>query len=163
MGRVVAHRGAARSFALMIPGTPSSSATVSPVRGGGWRAFSRSTLELAGMAGVTLRLYRAAVLSLDTFADWPVFIGALVVGVVFVCGVLTWHLSNFPLRRWPSRVAAFVGIEVAAEFGMSSVLIALRRERCIFWQGRRAVRTRLTSRWRTSCRCAERSRAPCSC
>jgi hypothetical protein len=128
MDPVVAHRGAARSFALMIPGTSSSSGAVSPMRGGGWRAFSRATLELAGMAGVTLRLYRAAVLSIDTFADWPVFIGALVVGVVFVCGVLTWYLSNFPLRRWPSRVAAFVGIEVAAEFGMSSVLIALRRE-----------------------------------
>lgn len=125
---MVARPLVARSFAMMTPGTPSRSATVSPVRGGSWRAFSRSTLELAGLAGVTLRLYRAAVLSLDTFADWPVFIGALVLGVVFVCGVLTWHLSNFPLRRWPSRVAAFVGIEVAAEFGMSSVLIALKRE-----------------------------------
>ncbi len=128
MARVVAPPPAVHSFAMMIIGTPSRSASVPPVRGGGWRAFSRSTLELAGLAGVTLRLYRAAILSLDTFAEWPVFIGALVLGVVFVCGVLTWHLSNFPLRRWPSRVAAFVGIEVAAEFGMSSVLIALQKE-----------------------------------
>jgi len=124
----VARIAVGHSFAIMLPLPPTSSATVPPVRGGSWRAFSRSTLELAGIAGVTLRLYRAAVLSLDTFADWPVFLGALVLGVVFVCGVLTWHLSNFPLRRWPSRVAAFVGIEVAAEFGMSSVLIALRKE-----------------------------------
>jgi hypothetical protein len=108
--------------------TPSRSGTVSPVRGGGWRAFSRSTLELAGLTGLAVRLYRAAVLSLDSFADWPVFLGALVLGAVFVCGALTWYLSNFPVRRWPSRVAAFVGIEVAAEFGMSSVLIALRKE-----------------------------------
>jgi hypothetical protein len=124
----VARPRTARSFGSMRIGTPSRSATVSPVRGGGWRTFSRSTLELAGLTGVTLRLYRAAVLSLDTFADWAVFIGALVLGAVFVCGVLTWYLSNFPLRRWPTRVAAFVGIEVAAEFGMSSVLIALKRE-----------------------------------
>jgi hypothetical protein len=98
------------------------------VRPGSWRAFSRRTLEIAGLAGVTLRLYRAAVLSLDVTQDWAVFVGALVGGVVFLCAALTWYLSNFPLRRWPTRVAAFVGIEVAAEFGMSSVLIALHRE-----------------------------------
>jgi hypothetical protein len=108
--------------------TPPIGSAAIPPRGGGLRAFSRSTLELAGLTGVTLRLYRAAVLQLDSFADWPVFIGALVVGVVIACGALTWHLSNFTLRRWPARVAAFVGIEVAAEFGMSSVLIALHRE-----------------------------------
>jgi hypothetical protein len=106
--------------------TPAGNATVPSPRGG--RAFARSTLELAGLTGVMLRLYRAAVLSLDSFADWPVFVGALVLGVVVACGALTWHLSNFPLRRWPLRVAAFVGIEVAAEFGMSSVLIALHKE-----------------------------------
>jgi hypothetical protein len=92
------------------------------------RVFSRSTLELAGITGVLVRLYRAVILGGDAFANWPMFIAALVAGVVFVCAVLTWHLSNFTLRRWPARVAAFVGIEVAAEFGMSSVLIALRRE-----------------------------------
>ncbi len=111
----------------MPSATPLGTATV-PSRGGGLRAFSRSTLELAGLTGVTVRLYRAAVLSLESFADWPVFIGAIVLAVVLLCGVLTWHLSNFPLRRWPWRVAAFIGIEVAAEFGMSSVLIALHRE-----------------------------------
>jgi hypothetical protein len=83
---------------------------------------------MAGLAGVTLRLYRVAILSLDTASDWAVFIGALVGGVVFLCAVLTWYLSNFPLRRWPARVAAFTAVEVAAEFGMSSVLIAVHRE-----------------------------------
>lgn len=107
--------------------TPSGSTPALP-RAGAWRTFSRRTVEIAGLTGVLLRLYRAAVLSLDTFVAWPVFLAALVAGVVFVCGALTWHLSNFPLRRWPARVAAFVGVEVAAELGMSSVLIALRRE-----------------------------------
>jgi hypothetical protein len=99
-----------------------------PPRPGAWRAFSRRTLEIAGVTGVLLRLWRAVVLALDTFTDWPLFIAALVAGAVLACGALTWHLSNYPLRRWPARVAAFVGVEVAAEFGMSSVLIALHRE-----------------------------------
>ena len=43
--------------------------------------------------------------------------------------MLTWHLGNFPVRRWPLRVAAFVLVEVAAEMGMSSLLIAFGRER----------------------------------
>ena len=90
--------------------------------------MSRSTLELAGLTGIAVRLYRAAILTLESMSSWPVFIGALLVATVFVCGVLTWHLSNFPVKTWPSRVALFVAIEVIAEFGMSSVLIALRRE-----------------------------------
>jgi hypothetical protein len=90
--------------------------------------MSRSTLELAGLTGIAVRLYRAAILTLESMASWPVFIGALLVATVLVCGVLTWHLSNFPVKAWPSRVALFVAIEVIAEFGMSSVLIALRRE-----------------------------------
>lgn len=90
--------------------------------------MSRSTLELAGMTGVLVRLFRAAVLGSAAFSSWTALAGALVVAVIFVCGVLTWHLSNFPLRRWPLRVALFLGVEVAAEFGVSSLLIALRRE-----------------------------------
>jgi hypothetical protein len=111
----------------MVQPTPSGSAAQT-ARIGAWRAFSRRTLEIAGLTGVLLRFYRAAVLSLDASAGWPLFLAALLLGVVFVCGALTWHLSNFPLRRWPARVATFVGIEVAAEFGASSLLIALRRE-----------------------------------
>ena len=107
---------------------PTGAPVLPPSRAVSLRAISRSTLELAGLTGIAVRLYRASVLTLDSMSSWPVFIGALLVGVVFVCGVLTWHLSNFPIKAWPSRVALFVAIEVIAEFGMSSVLIALRRE-----------------------------------
>ncbi len=93
-----------------------------------WRTMSRSTLELAGLTGVAVRVYRAVVLGSDAFSSWTALVGALIVAVILVCGVLTWHLSNFTIRRWPLRVALFLGVEVAAEFGMSSVLIALRRE-----------------------------------
>jgi hypothetical protein len=90
------------------------------------RAFSLRTLELAGITGVVLRIFRAVVLSQ---AGWVTFIAGLVVGGLFLCGMLTWHLANYPIRRWPVRVAGFFVVEAAAEFGTSSVLIALQRER----------------------------------
>lgn len=122
----MAPRGIRRSFRRMTHSVPSSSADTTAVRPSTWRKASRSTLELAGATGVGVRLYRALVLG--AVLSWPVFIAAAVTGLVLVCAVLTWHLSNFPLRDWPRRVALFLGIEVAAEFGMSSVLIALQRE-----------------------------------
>ena len=56
-------------------------------------------------------------------------IGGLVGGVLFLCGMLTWHLGNFPVKRWPPRVALFLVIEVFAEMGTSSLLLAFARER----------------------------------
>ena len=44
-------------------------------------------------------------------------------------GMLNWHLGNFPVKRWPPRVALFLVIEVFAEMGTSSLLIAVARER----------------------------------
>lgn len=92
------------------------------------RAFSLSTLELAGITGVIVRVFRAIVLTASMSSNWAIFVVGVVIGVLFLCGMLTWHLGNFPLRRWPFRAAAFWGIETAAELGMSSVLIALKRE-----------------------------------
>lgn len=88
------------------------------------RAFSLSTLELAGITGVLLRLLRAGAMSSNTL----VFVVGVVIAVLFLCGMLTWHLGNFPLRRWPLRAAWFTLIEVTAELGTSSVLIVLHRE-----------------------------------
>ena len=88
------------------------------------RAFSLSTLELAGITGVILRLFRVAAMSASTV----MFVSGVVVAVLFLCGMLTWHLGNFPLRRWPLRAALFTLIETTSELGMSSVLIALKRE-----------------------------------
>lgn len=88
------------------------------------RAFSLSTVELAGITGVVLRLLRAAAMSSTT----GLFVLGVVAAVLFLCGMLTWHLGNFPLRRWPLRALLFTVIEATAELGMSSVLIALGRE-----------------------------------
>jgi len=57
------------------------------------------------------------------------FVGGLTLGALFLCGMLTWHLGNFPVRRWPLRVLAFIVIETGAELGVSSILIAFGRER----------------------------------
>lgn len=88
------------------------------------RAFSLSTLELAGITGILLRLFRVAAMSAST----PMFVLGVVLAVLFLCGMLTWHLGNFPLRRWPLRAAWFTIIETTAELGVSSMLIALKRE-----------------------------------
>jgi len=90
------------------------------------RAFAIRTVEPAGITGVVLRLWRAALLA---STNWMLFVGGLVGGLLFLCGMLTWHLGNFPVKRWPPRVALFLVIEVFAEMGTSSLLIAVARER----------------------------------
>jgi hypothetical protein len=90
------------------------------------RAFAIRTVEPAGITGVLLRLWRAALLA---SSNWVLFVGGLVVGVLFLCAMLTWHLGNFPVKRWPPRVVLFLVIEVFAEMGTSSLLIAFSRER----------------------------------
>lgn len=93
------------------------------------RAFAIRTIEPAGITGLVLRAYRAVVLGAAATAGMLPFVAALVLGVLFLCGMLTWHLGNYPVRRWPLRLAAFLLIEVAAEVGFSSVLISFGRER----------------------------------
>lgn len=88
------------------------------------RAFALNTVEIAGITGVVLRLFRVVAMSASTV----MFVLGVVVAVLFLCGMLTWHLGNFPLRRWPMRAAWFTLIEAAAELGMSSLLIAFKRE-----------------------------------
>ena len=93
------------------------------------RAFAVRTLEPAGITGLVLRLYRALMLGATASGNLVAFVGGLVLGLLFLCGMLTWHLGNFPIKRWPLRVMAFIVIEVAAELGVSSLLIAFGRER----------------------------------
>jgi len=87
------------------------------------------SIEPAGITGLVLRAYRALVLSATMTTGWVTLIVGLTVGVLFVCGMLTWHLGNYPIKRWPLRALAFVTIEVTAELGMSSLLIGFGKER----------------------------------
>jgi len=93
------------------------------------RAFALRSVEPAGVTGLVLRTYRAVVLGATMTSGWVAFVLGLTVGVLIFCGMLTWHLGNFPIRRWPLRALTFVLIEVAAELGVSSVLIAFGKER----------------------------------
>jgi hypothetical protein len=90
------------------------------------RAFSLRTIELAGITGVALRLFSTVVLSAS---GWFAIVMGVIAGIIFLCGMLTWHLGNYPLRHWPMRVMAFAVVEVVAELGMSTLLIAFHRER----------------------------------
>ena len=90
------------------------------------RAFAIRTVEPAGITGIVLRLWRVVLLGTD---NWLLFVAGLTIAMLFLCGMLTWHLGNFPVRRWPLRVLAFLIIEVAVELGMSPLLIAAGRER----------------------------------
>ena len=89
-------------------------------------AFALRSLEPAGITGLVMRVARAAILASPS---WVVFVTGVMAAVCFLCGMLTWHLGHFPVRRWPGRVALFVAVEGAVELGMSSVLIALHQER----------------------------------
>jgi fructose-specific phosphotransferase system IIC component len=92
------------------------------------RSISRSALVVAGATGVVVRLFRAVVLTQQSFESWPVFLISLVLGVVLLCGMLTLYLSNYPIRRWLRPWLTFLAIEWAAEMLVSTVLIALRAE-----------------------------------
>lgn len=90
------------------------------------RAFAIRTIEPAGITGIALRLWRVVLLNTT---QWLWLVLGLTAGIVFLCGMLTWHLGNFPVKRWAPRVIAFWIIEASVELGMSSILIALGRER----------------------------------
>ena len=83
------------------------------------RAFAVRAIEPAFVTGLVLRLYRALILGATMSAGWVAFVVGLTGGVLILCGMLTWHLGNFPIRRWPIRVVAFVVVELIAEMGVS--------------------------------------------
>ncbi len=93
-----------------------------------FRKFSFSLVEMAVVTGILLRLYRVIVLT-HALNNWLYFGIAVAVGAIFLLGALTAHLANYPLHQYFWRAPLFAIVEVAAEMGMSAVLIALRHER----------------------------------
>jgi hypothetical protein len=89
--------------------------------------IARSSVELALITGVVIRLFRAVVL---THGDaTTAYLGAsLVLGTLFLLGMATLHLGRFPLREWPWRAPLFAVFETVGEMAVSLVLIALHRE-----------------------------------
>ncbi|MGZ8456756.1 MAG: hypothetical protein ACXWZ4_09185 [Gemmatirosa sp.] len=93
-----------------------------------WRTLTLSTIEIGVLTGFVVRAFRALAMSHGAGPDGSP--GALYLSVTFglaaivLCGMLTLHLANFPVRRWPWRVLAFALVESAAEVAASAVLIA---------------------------------------
>jgi hypothetical protein len=107
---------------------PRTTATWPAVHASPFRAGTRSVIAMALVTGVLLRLYRAFVLTHGSGGSWLYVVGAFVGGAAILFGMATLHLANYPVRRWPLRVAAFALLEVAAELVTSALLISLAME-----------------------------------
>jgi hypothetical protein len=92
-----------------------------------FRRISFSLAEMAVVTGILVRVYRVVVLTHGP-TNW-LFIGLTVaVGAVFLLGMLTAHLANYPLSQYVWRAPLFAAVEVGAEMLTSALLIALGRE-----------------------------------
>ena len=93
-----------------------------------FRRFSTSIVEMAVVTGVLFRLYRALAMTTGPASSWVFLVGAFALGALFIFGMATLHLGNFPLRKWVWRAPLFGAIEAAAESITSLALILARRE-----------------------------------
>ncbi len=91
-----------------------------------WRTLSLRLVEMAVITGVLLRALRAFALTHVATTGGTAL--AFVLGAALLFGMLTLHLANYPVRRWPARVAAFALVEALTELLVSAALIAAHRE-----------------------------------
>src|SRR2546423_9991778 len=92
-----------------------------------FRRFSLSLVEMALVTGVLVRIYRVFILTHGS-NNWLYLAGVSALGVIFLLGMLTAHLANYPLHHYFWRAPLFALIEVAAEMGTSALLICVGRE-----------------------------------
>src|SRR5215510_10693946 len=91
------------------------------------QAFRKISFSLVGMAlitGVLLRNYRFFVPTHGS-NNWFYLGGAFAIGAIFLFGMLTAHLANFPLHQYFWRAPAFAVVEVLGEMATSALLISL--------------------------------------
>lgn len=110
----------------MAPYFPRKTVQLHLEQPGALRRFSYSLVEMAVVTGVVARTYRMVVLAHN--ASILFYVATFVVFFVWLLGMLTAHVSNFPLHQWVWRAPAFAGIEVLAEMAASLVLIWLGHE-----------------------------------
>src|SRR6478672_11978875 len=82
-----------------------------------FRRFSFSLVEMALVTGVLLRVYRVLVLTHGS-NNWLYIGGSIAIGLLFLLGMATAHLANYPLHQYVWRAAAFVGLEVVGEMAV---------------------------------------------
>ena len=93
------------------------------------RRFSNSLPEMALVTGVTLRLYRAYVLSHGS-PESGLWVGStLVIGAVLLLVMLTVHLANYTVRHWWWRAPMFAALEAGTEIMVSLALTAAGLEK----------------------------------
>jgi hypothetical protein len=92
-----------------------------------FRRFSFSLVEMALVTGVLLRVYRVLVLTHGS-NNWIYIGGSIAVGLLFLLGMATAHLANFPLHDYVWRAPLFAFVEVLAEMAVSALLIAVGHE-----------------------------------
>ncbi len=92
-----------------------------------FRRISFSLVEMAVLTGVVLRVFRVLVLTHGS-NNWLYLGGVFALAMIFLLGMLTAHLANYPLHQYLWRAPSFAAIEVAAEMVVSALLIAVGRE-----------------------------------
>jgi hypothetical protein len=92
-----------------------------------FRRFSFSIVEMAIVTGVLVRLLRLVALTHGS-NNWFYLASTFAIGLMFLIGMLTSHLANYPLHQYFWRAPLFAGIEVAAEMATSALLIAVGKE-----------------------------------
>ena len=90
--------------------------------------LARSTIEIALVTGVVVRVYRAVVLTNTSDSGGLTQAGLFLLGAAFVLLMASLHLSRFPLRRWLWRAPAFAALEAVFESIASLALILAHRE-----------------------------------
>ena len=92
-----------------------------------FRRFSFSLAEMAIVTGVLVRILRLLALTHGS-NNWFYLGSMLAVGLIFLLGMLTAHLANYPLHQYLWRAPLFALIEVVTEMATSALLLALGRE-----------------------------------
>ena len=92
-----------------------------------FRALTRSVVETGLLTGVVIRIFRSVILTHGS-NSWLYLGGAFVVGALFLFGMTTAHLANYPIRRWLWRAPTLGVLVAGGEMVVSLLLIALGRE-----------------------------------
>lgn len=83
---------------------------------------------MALVTAVIARLYRAMILGRSTSTSGFFIAVTWTLGALFLLGMVTIHLSRFPLRDWLWRAPAFAALEGVFEMLASLLLISMHRE-----------------------------------
>ena len=82
---------------------------------------------MAIVTGVIVRVFCMLVLTHGA-NNWLYLGGSFTIGLIFLLGMLTAHLANYPLHQYLWRAPTFAVVEVVAEMATSALLIAVGHE-----------------------------------